>query len=59
MPSRPSWHAFEHDRALGGERFAEQNAADAVDEPLERLAPRLQRPQAQIVPIEAQKVEGH
>jgi hypothetical protein len=26
----------EHDRALGGERRAEQDSVDAVDEPLER-----------------------
>ena len=30
----------EHDRALGGERFAEQNDADVGNEPLEHLAPR-------------------
>jgi hypothetical protein len=36
----------EHDRAVGGERFAEQDAADAGDEPLERLAPRLKGTQA-------------
>ena len=33
----------EHDRALGGERFAEQNPIDAGDQLLERFASRLER----------------
>jgi hypothetical protein len=41
----------EHHRALGGERFAEQNSAGAAGEPLKSLAPLLDRPLAQIIPI--------
>jgi hypothetical protein len=46
-------------RALGGQRFAEQDSIDAGDEPHEPLSPRLNRAQAQIVAIESQKVEGY
>jgi hypothetical protein len=50
---------LEHDGALGGESFAEQDPVPNVrHEPLERLAPRLERPQAQVVAIDAQKIEG-
>jgi hypothetical protein len=48
----------EHHCALGGERFAEQNSINAGDEPLERFAPHLERPQTLIVAIEAHKIEG-
>jgi hypothetical protein len=33
----------EHDRALGGKRFAEQNSINAGDELLERYPPNLER----------------
>ncbi|HEY1863156.1 MAG TPA: hypothetical protein VGG77_05570 [Roseiarcus sp.] len=48
-----------YDRALGSEHLAEQNSTRAIDEPLERLPPRLQWPQALIVSLEAHKIEGH
>jgi hypothetical protein len=44
----------EHGRALGGERFAEQDSVDAADEPQERAAPLFDGMQAQIVPTETQ-----
>jgi len=40
-------------------RRAEQDPFDADDEPLERLPPRLDRTQAQILAFEAHQVEGH
>ena len=40
-------------------RRAEQYPFDADDEPLERLPPRLDRTQAQILAFEAHQVEGH
>ena len=46
--SRPSLHALANTTALGGQRFAEQDSADAVDEPHERV-PRLDRTQALLV----------
>jgi hypothetical protein len=39
--------------------LAEQDSVDAGDKPLERLPPRLDWTQAQIVPVETQKVKGH
>ena len=43
----------EHDRALGRQGFAEQDAVDAEDEPRQRVAPLLERPEAQIVALKA------
>ena len=54
--SRPSLHALANTTALGGQRFAEQDSADAVDEPHERVPPRLDRTQALIVAFQAQYV---
>jgi hypothetical protein len=36
-----------------------QDSFDASHETHERLPPRLKRPQAQVLPIETQKIEGH
>lgn len=49
----------EHNLALGGERFIDQDSADAADEPHQRLAPRLDRTQTQIDAFEPQQVERH
>ena len=43
----------------GHEGADEQDPADAVDEPRERLPPRCERTQAQIDAFEPQQVEGH
>ena len=48
----------EHSRALDRQRCAEPDAVDARDQPRERLSPLFQRPLAEIVGFEAQKVEG-
>jgi hypothetical protein len=49
----------EHNRALGGKRFAKQDSVDASDKPHHHFPSRLERVQAQVVAIEARKVEGH
>ena len=42
MPSRPKFTGFcEHNRALGRERFAEQDSIDAGDKPHKRFPSRL------------------
>jgi hypothetical protein len=44
MPSRPKFTGFcEHNRALGRERFAEQDSIDAGDKPHKRFPSRLYR----------------
>jgi hypothetical protein len=48
----------EHGRALGRERCAKPDAVDSCDQLRERLSPLLQRPPAEIVALEAEKVEG-
>jgi hypothetical protein len=59
MPSRPSSHALVNTTAPSAASASpEQNSADAGGQLLERLASRLERPQALIVAIEAQKIEG-
>ena len=45
----------EHDLALGGDRFAEQDPAGAADEPPERLLPLFERAQPLIVALETKK----
>ena len=48
----------EHDRALGLDRLAEQEAVDAGEQPRERVPPLLERALAQILAVEAEEVEG-
>jgi hypothetical protein len=48
----------EHDRAFGRQGFAEPDAVGAMDEPPKRVAPLLERALAEIVVLEAEKVEG-
>ena len=48
----------EHDRALGLDRLAEQDAVDAGDQPREPVAPLLERALAEVLAVEAEEVEG-
>jgi hypothetical protein len=59
IPSRPSLLAGlgEHERSLGREGLAEQDAIDAVDEPREIVSPLRKRALTQVLAVEAQEIE--
>jgi hypothetical protein len=48
----------EHGRAVASDRLTELDAGDVADQARESLSPLLQRPLAEIVTLQAKKIEG-